>query len=77
MTAEYYAQGIVIGLLGVLLMAGAFWWGYQVRAKLAEKLEFWNVTNRQWHEYDEYHRRKGKPPKKGSVLYLQNGTDDE
>jgi hypothetical protein len=53
MSAENYAQGIGFGFAIVALMAGAFFWGYEVRARLAEKLDYFRVTNRQWHEYDD------------------------
>lgn len=52
MTAEQVVQGIGFGFAIVMLMAGAFWWGWECRSRLAEKLEYFRTTNRDWHAYD-------------------------
>lgn len=53
MTPEQWTQGIGIGFAIVLALAAAFWWGWEVRARLAEKVEYFGVTNRRWHQYDD------------------------
>lgn len=53
MTAEQLVTGIGIAVAIVAAMAGAFWWGWECRARLAEKLEYFRITNRQWHQYDD------------------------
>jgi hypothetical protein len=58
---EQWVQGIGIGFAVVLAMAGAFWWGWDVRERLAMKLEYFRITNRAWVAYDEKLRaQRGK-----------------
>lgn len=53
MTAEQLAQAFGYAIAVLVLMAGAFWWGWEVRERLALKIERFRVTNRSWVEYDE------------------------
>jgi hypothetical protein len=49
---EPIVQGMGYAVAMIVLLAGAFWWGWECRARLAEKVEFFRISNRQWHEYD-------------------------
>ena len=53
MNTELIFQGFGYAIAMVALMAGSFWWGYETRTRLAEKLEYFRVTNRAWREYEE------------------------
>lgn len=53
MTPELLAQGAGYAFALFVGMAAAFWWGWDVRARLAEKLEYFRITNREWHRYDD------------------------
>jgi hypothetical protein len=52
-TPEQWMQGIGVAVAAVLLMAGAFWWGYEVRERLALKLEFFGISDRNWRRHDK------------------------
>lgn len=53
MSPEQWAQGIGFGFAIVIAMAGAFWWGWEVRERLALKLDYFHVKDRDWVRYDE------------------------
>lgn len=76
MTTELLARSIIYTLCGLAVLGAAFWWGWDQRTKLALKLEFFSVTNKQWNDYDRFIQKNGHPPKKGHVLHLASGTID-
>lgn len=67
MTPEEFAYGIGLGFAVVLAMASAFYWGWEVRERLARKLEYFKVSNIQWHSYDDYFRKEKKPPTRAEL----------
>lgn len=69
MMSEAIAQGIGLTVAVVVGLAAAFWWGWECRGRLAEKLEYWKVTNRQWHAYDRdlKNSREGHVPLRAQV----------
>lgn len=71
MTPEQWVEGIGIGFAIVLAMAGAFWWGYEVRDRLARKLEYFRVSNISWHAYDEYFQKEKKPPSRAEIHAIE------
>lgn len=49
---ELVLRSVAYAFGGVAVLAAAVWWGWDLRGRLAEKLEFFRITNRQWHDYD-------------------------
>lgn len=62
MTAEGLAQGFTYGVLVAVLVAAGVWWGWELHARLAVKLEHFGITVKRWQDYDAYVRKEGKQP---------------
>lgn len=65
------AKGIGYAVAAIVALAGAFWWGYEVRERLAVKLEYFRVSNRRWVEYDEQLKQQ-----RGKLLPLRGELHD-
>lgn len=52
MSAEVIAEGFGYAVAVLALLAGSFWWGWQLRGELSVKLEYFRITNRAWRRYD-------------------------
>lgn len=52
MTLEASVNGFVYAVCACAVLAGAFWYGWELRTRLALKLEYFRVSNRRWVEYD-------------------------
>jgi hypothetical protein len=66
MTIELIARSTIYILVTLVLLAGAFWWGWDMRARLALKLEYFRITNRQWADYDTQ-LKKGELPRRAEL----------
>jgi hypothetical protein len=67
MTPEQWVQGVGVGFAIVVAMSAAFWWGFEVRERLARKLEYFKVSNISWHAYDEHYRKEKKAPTRAEL----------
>lgn len=64
---ELIGKTVVYALVGVAMLAGAFWWGWDQRERLALKLEHFDVSNTKWHAYDVHLKKEGHPPVKPNL----------
>lgn len=63
MTVELVARSVIYVLAALAVIASAVWWGWELRERLALKLEYFRITNRRWVDYDdELRRHKGRMP---------------
>ena len=67
MTPEQWTQGIGIGFAVVVAMAASFWWGWDSRERLSLKLEFFDVSDRNWRRHDELLK---KSPRRKSLPHV-------
>lgn len=49
---ELIGKSVFFAVLVGCICGGFFHWGWQERAKLARKIEFFGITNTKWHQYD-------------------------
>lgn len=55
-------------LATVLVIGASIWYGWELREKLAIKLDYFRISPTRWHEYDEELRaNKGKLPKRAQI----------
>lgn len=70
------SAGYTIALLAVI--AAAIYYGWELRAALALKIESFGITNRKWAEYDEVMKaHKSKlPPLKAQLHQIHERQSD-
>ena len=50
---ELVTRALLYALAAAAVVGGSIHYGWQLRERLALKLEHFRITNRQWAEYDE------------------------
>lgn len=57
---DLIARSVGYTVVALLVIAASVWWGYELRTRLALKLEHFRISNRAWTEYDEQLKKSGK-----------------
>lgn len=66
MSAEQLVEGMTYGVALALLVLAAIWYGFELRSRLARKLEHFHVGQAEWHAYDD--REKVREQERGQVF---------
>lgn len=65
---ELILRSVVYAVGGVSVLAAAVWYGWELRERLAVKLEYFRLTNRQWADYDaQLKAHAGKVPMRAEL----------
>ena len=76
MSFEVIIRGFGYALALLALVGAAVWYGWELRERLAHKLEYFRITNRQWNEYDAQLRANhGKVPLRAEIHDLHRQSD--
>lgn len=63
MSFEVIVRGFGYAIALLALIGAAVWYGWELRERLAVKIEYFRITNRQWADYDAQRRvNHGKVP---------------
>lgn len=68
MSLEVIVRGFGYAVAVFAVLAAAIWYGWELRERLAVKLEYFRITNRQWADYDaKLKANHGKVPLRGEL----------
>jgi hypothetical protein len=61
--AEIILRSAAYTITALLIIAGAVHYGWELRERLAQKIEYFGITQKRWRDYDQQLKRGELQPK--------------